>query len=271
MECIRIGKNELKIKVSQNELKILDAFKNEMRYFLDDYKETCLSIIDNHLHQYLNDYTKMNELQKIKNDAIESPGFEISFLNVITLNYPKVDFLNDDLFLKFAWFTNLIDDDQIAKSKIRDYLLVHFINLSLNEYENGGLNAQKIVFQFPKENEYNPIFENSESKLFFEFLIKEWFNTLPRPKTVISFVFYLMSVNDNDLPIALRGLKYVIKDVRQLDFAYYWNENYKEIHKHKYEIIINNKTARLTTFSEIPTDKHVNKLNRFVEKFENKN
>jgi hypothetical protein len=170
MECIRINKNELKIKVSQNELKILDAFKNEMLHLLDDYKENCLSIIDNHLHPYLNDYAKMNELQKMKKDAFESPGFEISFLNVITLNYPKVEFLNDDLFLKFAWFTNLIEDDQIAKLKITDYLLVHFINLQLDEYENGGLNAQKIVFQFPKDNDFYPFEDIEKYNIFIKYV-----------------------------------------------------------------------------------------------------
>jgi hypothetical protein len=170
MECIRINKNELKIKVSQNELKILDAFKNEMLHLLDDYKENCLSIIDNHLHPYLNDYAKMNELQKMKKDAFESSEFEISFLNVITLNYPKVEFLNEDLFLKFAWFTNLIDDDQVAVSKIKDYLFVHFINLHLNEYENGGLNAQKIVFQFPKDNDIYPFKDIEKYNIFLEYV-----------------------------------------------------------------------------------------------------
>ena len=114
----------------------------------------------------------------------------------------------------------------------------------------------------------NPIFDDIESKQFFEFLIKEWFNNIPKPKTAISFVFHLMRTTDNDLSTEFKGLKYTFKDVRQLDFALYWNENNKELHKHKYSITINFKTARLKTFNEIPTATYINKLNKFIEKFE---
>lgn len=144
--------------------------------------------------------------------------------------------------------------------EVKNSIWIAFYNTKIEEL-NGDLKKHTLF--------YNPVFENAESKLFFEFLIKEWFNTLPKPKSAISFVFYLMSSNDNQLPVTLKGLKYIIKDIRQLDFAYYWNENYKEIHKHKYEIVINLKTARLKTFSEIPADTYINKLNSFVEKFEN--
>jgi hypothetical protein len=174
------------------------------------------------------------------------------------------------------WFfkNDLFEGDELKKENAK-YLTKYFNDLDKSiwiAFYNSKIEELKgvSVLESRKKTFSNPIFENIESKQFFEYLIKEWFNTLPKPKSAISFVFYLMSSNDNDLSIALRGLKYVIKDVRQLDFAYYWNENYKEIHKHKYEIIINLKTARLKTFSEIPTDTYINKLIKFVEKFENK-
>ena len=115
------------------------------------------------------------------------------------------------------------------------------------------------------------IFKDAPSKNFFEYLIIEWFNNKLKPKSAISFVYYLMRTNDNDLSTKFKGLKYIIKDIRQIDFALYWNENYKELHKHKYSIKIDFKTARLKTFNEIPTETYINKLNEFVEKFENKN
>lgn len=115
------------------------------------------------------------------------------------------------------------------------------------------------------------IFEDVESKNFFEYLLTEWFNNLPKPISAISFVLHIMRTNDNDLETEFKGLKYKIKGIRQLDFARFWNDNYKELHKHKYSIRVDFKTARFKTFTEINTKTYINKLNEFVEKFENKN
>jgi hypothetical protein len=220
------------------------------------------------------DKSLLEYYKREKNKIIDS-------INIYAKVY-KIDFKEGSVVFCNEYDNMLEEVKEIYfNSKERNYTIKENITKDLTTYFKEVENSIWIAFYNYKIKElkgglkkdtpfYDPVFENAQSRLFFEFLIKEWFNTLPKPKSAISFVFYLMFYNDNDLPITLRGLKYIIKNIRQLDFAHYWNENYKEIHKHKYEIPINGKTARLKTFSEIPTDKYINELNKFVEKFEHK-
>lgn len=158
---------------------------------------------------------------------------------------------------------------QFHKLRLKDVknnIWLSYFNLNIEQLTDIELKKKQKPNPF-----FDPIFENIESKQFFEFLIKEWFNNLTRPKSAISFVFHLMSKNDNYLETKDKGLKYIIKDIIQKDFAIYWNKNYKEIHQYKYEIKIDFKTARLKSFNEIPSKTYINKLKEYVIKFENIN
>jgi hypothetical protein len=158
---------------------------------------------------------------------------------------------------------------QFHKLRLKDVknnIWLSYFNLTIEQLTSIELNKKQKT-----EPYFHSIFENINSELFFEYLIKEWFNNIRKPKSAISFVFHLMSTNDNYLESEYRGIKYIFKDIIQYDFAVYWNKNYKEIHIHKYEIKIDFKTARLKSFNEIPSETYINKLKECVIKFENIN
>ena len=135
---------------------------------------------------------------------------------------------------------------------------IAFYNTKIEELKEGLKN--KTTF-------FNPVFETAESKWFFEFLIKEWFNGSPKPKSAISYVFYSMWQNSL-MPIEFKDLKYKIKVVRIIDFANYWNDNYSELHEYKYKIQIHGSSARIKTISEITNPHYKNKLDSCIKTFE---
>ncbi|MDG2194257.1 MAG: hypothetical protein P8K77_05290 [Polaribacter sp.] len=113
----------------------------------------------------------------------------------------------------------------------------------------------------------DPIFKDTGSKQFFEYLIKEWFNGIKKPKSAISYAFYSMWIH-SDLPTRYKDLKYKIKVSRIIEFADYWNENYSEKHKYNYKIQKNFQSARLKSISEITSSTYLTKLDSCIKSFE---
>lgn len=128
------------------------------------------------------------------------------------------------------------------------------------------LSEKQHTVSYNSENDFYP-FKDLESKEFFEFLVKEWFNKLKTPISAISYVFYSMWIKSN-LPTEYKDLKYKIEVFIIRDFAEYWNDNYSEKHKHHYKIRINDKSVRIKGINEITNKPYLTTLNRFIEVFE---
>jgi hypothetical protein len=141
---------------------------------------------------------------------------------------------------------------------IENNIWLSYFNLKIKDYYNASTEI---------ENNDFGVFKDKESKQFFEYLIMEWFNKLPTPKSAISFVFYSMWTN-SPMPIEYRDFKFKIDVIRIIEFAEYWNDNYSDSHKHNYKIQINQKSVRIKSISEITNQSYWSKLDSCIESFE---
>jgi hypothetical protein len=222
-------------------------------------------IINNNNTELLIGYVSKERKKLIKKIKIHHSVLRVN-INAFDFEINKEDYNNLLSFIKSEYF-NENKDFEIKKENVRyltgyfrdigNSVFVAFYNSKIKELK-GGVKKDTPF--------YNPVFENAESKLFFEFLIKEWFNGLPKPKSAISYAFYSMWQNSL-MPIEFKDVKYKIKVVRIIDFANYWNDNYSELHKYNYKIQIENSTARIKTISEITNTSYENKLNSCIETF----
>lgn len=154
MKFIRNNRWELIADVSSEEMEIFDRFKKEMFYVLHDHIETSFLMIENHLEKHILSDAQFDELLSMKNYIIESNSFNRYYFKVVIMENQSFRFSNDDLFLRFAHYVNLVDNQDLAVSKLKEYIELQCIEYVLGKYNTGLLTEQKIILKTPKEH-YN--------------------------------------------------------------------------------------------------------------------
>lgn len=176
MEFIRNNRHKLTVKINSDELDKIDAFKKEMHYVLHDKIESSFWMIENHLDEHIYADAQCEELVKMRNVIIEGPSFNKFYASVVKLEYPSFEFPSNDLFYYFAFWSELLHDNQMAILRLKEYLELQCIEYLLKQYEtNPVFKEQKLEFVKPANHfnsQYLNVFKPYGYELF-EFLEKE--------------------------------------------------------------------------------------------------
>ena len=109
MKFIRNNRWKLIAEVSNEEMEIFDRFKKEMFYVLHDHIENSFLMIENHLEKHILLDAQFDELLSMKNFIINGNSYNSYYSNVIIMKNQSFKFSNDDLFLRFAHYVNLVE------------------------------------------------------------------------------------------------------------------------------------------------------------------
>jgi hypothetical protein len=233
MKFIRNNRWKLVAEVSNEEMEMFDSFKKEMFYVLHDHIENSFLTIENHLSKHILLDAQFDELLSMKNFIVNGNSYNSYYSNVIIMKNQSFKFSNDDLFLRFAHYVNLVDNQDLAVSKLKEYIELQCIEYVLRQYDTGILTEQKIVLKIPKEHynkEYLYLFKPYGFELF-EYLndnVKE-----PRGITTKYNALYKFLLDRNFIKNNKKDYSKLIGQRYQSDLGY--NNNGEKIRYNKVE------------------------------------
>ena len=211
---IREGK--LKIIVSQKEIEKLEVLKKELLNELNMHVIHERETIDFEISSHLTLAAKKNELSNLRYHIINDLDYNDVYKNVIFTNKNGfLEFVDGDPFLLFANAYNILDSTDKAIRVLQNIVRVHLLEWM---YDNDYLTDFKIKFAIPEKStqlhqKFNKkIFQTPVDQEFFIFCIQKTKNVNRR---FLSILYGYMKGNG------------MFRITNQIDFAKYWNDNYK--------------------------------------------
>ena len=268
-----------KIEVTAIEQIEINEFKNELLSDLDFQRESDKDELLEEMTYYLTSQSILDKLHSDRLYIINELAFANTYYkaNCFYIDENGLAKITEDqeLFNQFYYeYVFAKESDYYAKKLAQHIIKVRLIEFifdiesnianSNNLKNNGNLDNQNSTLP-PKSN--HPIFRDKPSEQFFDFLFKEWFNeiTTKQPLKEISFVFRIYS----DPDFSEFNEKYNTKNITQLEFANFWNDNYAAKHRNNYKFKIKQSgSISLKTFG-YKSDTSQKTLSKLIFKYHN--